>query len=136
MKTIQFLFIAMLAMSMNMKCSSQTNTKQESTADIKAEKVELFYFHYTRRCATCNAVESVSKEAIAEFYGEEVSFADYNLDEQKGEDKGTELEISGQTLLIVAGDVKINITNEAFLNARSNPDKLKQIIKEKIDPLL
>ena len=136
MKTIKILFIAVLALSMSYSCSSQTNTKKENTEITGVEKVEVYYFHYTKRCATCNAVESVSKEVIAEFYGEEVSFADYNLDEQKGKDKGTELAISGQTLLIVAGDSKINITNEAFLNARSNPDKLKQIIKEKIDPFI
>ena len=101
MKTIQLLFIAMLAMGMNISCSSQTKTKEESQAGTIAEKVDVYYFHYTKRCATCNAVESVSKEAIADLYGEKVSFADYNLDEQKGEDKGNELEISGQTLLIV-----------------------------------
>ena len=47
-----------------------------------------------------------------------------------------ELGVSGQTLLIVSGDTRINITNEGFLNARSDPGKLKQIMKEKIDPLL
>ena len=47
-----------------------------------------------------------------------------------------ELGVSGQTLLIVSGETRINITNEGFMNARSNPEKLKQIMKEKIDPLL
>ena len=46
------------------------------------------------------------------------------------------MDVSGQTLLIVSGDTKINITNEGFMNAHSNPEKLKQIIKEKIDLLL
>ena len=55
---------------------------------------------------------------------------------EKGEQKGEQLGVSGQSLFIIEGDTKINITNEGFLNARSNPDKLKQIIKEKIDPLL
>jgi len=50
--------------------------------------------------------------------------------------KAEELGVSGQTLLIVSGDIKINITNEAFMYARSKPEKLKQVIKEKIDPLL
>ncbi len=136
MKAIKLLFIAAMVLSMNISCSAQTNKNDESTKVSKAEKIEVFYFHYTRRCATCNAVESVSKEAINELYGDKVSFAEYNLDETDGETKGKELEVSGQTLLIVAGDTKINITNEGFMNARTNPDKLKQIIKEKIDPLL
>lgn len=117
-------------------CSAQTDKKGENTKISKSEKIEVFYFHYTRRCATCKAVESVSKDAVSELYGSKVSFADFNLDEKAGEAKGKELEISGQTLLIVAGETRINITNEGFMNARTNPDKLKQIIKENIDPLL
>jgi len=46
------------------------------------------------------------------------------------------LEISGQTLLLIAGETRINHTNEGFMQVGTNPDKLKQIIKEKIDPLL
>lgn len=136
MKSIKLLFIAVLALSMNSSYSAQTNEKENSTQVAKAGKVEVLYFHYTRRCVTCNAVESVTKEAIAEMYGDKVSFAEYNLEEMDGEIKGKELEVSGQTLLIVADNTKINITNEGFLNARSNPEKLKQIIKKHIDPLL
>ena len=102
----------------------------------KADKVEVFYFHFTRRCITCQNVENVSKEAVAELYGDKVNFTGYNLDEPEGEKKGEELGIYGQTLLIVGGDAKIDITSEGFMNARNNSDKLKQIIKEKIDPLL
>lgn len=135
MKTSKILLLTVLAIGMNISCSAQS-TDDKSTSLSKANKVEVFYFHYTRRCATCNAVESVSKEAVAELYGNKVAFAGYNLEEEAGKAKGKELEVSGQTLLIVAGDTKINITNEGFMNARSNPDKLKAIIKEKIDPLL
>ncbi len=136
MKTIKVLLFAMMALSMNISCSAQTNKKEESAKVSKADKVEVYYFHYTRRCMTCNAVENASKDAVAELYGDKVAFAEYNLDEEAGKAKGNELNVSGQSLLIVAGDTKINITNEGFMNARSNPDKLKAIIKEKVDPLI
>lgn len=136
MRTIKVLLLTILAIGMNISCSAQTQKDDKSTTIAKAEKVQVYYFHYTRRCATCNAVESVTKEAVAELQGNKVSFNDYNLDEEAGESKGKELEVSGQTLLIVAGDTKFDITNEGFLNARSNPDKLKALIKEKIAPLL
>jgi hypothetical protein len=136
MKSIKLLLIGVLIIGMNISCASQTEKAENSTRLSTSDKVEVYYFHYTRRCATCNAVESVSKEAVSELYGEKVTFAGYNLDEEAGEVKGKELEISGQTLLIVSGETKINITNEGFMNARSNPEKLKAIIKEKIDPLL
>jgi len=136
MKSFKFLFIALMALSMNISCSAQTNKKDENTQVSKAGKVEVFYFHYTRRCVTCQSVENVSREAVTGLYGDKVSFTDFNLDEERGKQKGKQLGVSGQTLLIVSGDTMINITNEGFMNARSNPDKLKQIIKEKIDPLL
>lgn len=136
MKSIKFLFIAVLASGMFSSCSAQTNKKEDNTQVAQAGKVEVFYFHYTRRCETCNAIESVTKEAITEMYGDKVSFSGYNLDEADGEAKGKELEVAGQSLLIVSGGTKADITSEGFLNARTNPDKLKQIIKEHVDPLL
>lgn len=136
MKVVKLLFVTVVALSMNISCSAQTEKNEKLTTVPAIHNVEVYYFHYTRRCATCNAVENVSKEAIAELYGDKVSFTGYNLDEETGKIKGKELEISGQALLIVSGNTKINITNEGFMNARSNPEKLKAIIKEKIDPLL
>ncbi len=136
MKTIKLFVAALLFVGFQTSCSAQPEKENENIAVSKAGKVEVYYFHFTHRCATCKAVESVSKEAVAKLYGDKVSFAGYNLDEEAGKAKGKELEVSGQTLLIVAGDTKINITNEGFMNARSNPEKLEAIIKEKIAPLI
>lgn len=136
MKTHKIIFILFLLFNLSISCSSQTNKKDETEKVNNPQIVEVFYFHYSRRCATCVAVENVSREAVAELYGEKVSFTDYNLDEDEGKIKGKELQVPGQSLLIVAGNTKIDITNEGFMNARTNPKKLKAIIKEKIDPLL
>ena len=136
MKTVKIFLITLFFIGINVTGSAQTKSEDNSATKLDTKKVEVFYFHYTHRCATCNAVESVSKEAVTELYGDKVSFADFNLDEEAGQTKGEELEVSGQTLLIVSGDTKINITNEGFMNARSNPEKLKAVIKEKIDELI
>ncbi len=136
MKTLNLFFLLFVALSMNISCSAQTDKNHEVTEVKQGDNVEVIYFHSTRRCVTCKAVEEVSKASVAELYGETVTFNGYNLDEPEAARKAEELEISGQTLLIVSGDIKIDITNDAFMNARSNPDKLKQIIKGKIDPLI
>lgn len=135
MKKLQVLLIAIMALSMNISCSAQSDKQSEATGITDADKVEVYYFHYTRRCVTCQSVEDVTKKSLAELYGDKVTFANYNLDKPEGEAKGNEIGVSGQTLLIVNGDIKINITNEGFMNAR-NPDNLKAIIKDKVDPLL
>jgi hypothetical protein len=135
MKTIKTLLLAVLVLGMSVSCQAQTSKKEETAKITKPEQVEVYYFHYTRRCHTCQTVQNVSKDAVAELYGGKVSFADFNLEDDQGKAKGKEIGVSGQSLLIVSGDTKINITNEGFMNAR-NPEKLKAIIKEKIDPLL
>ena len=136
MKTSKMFFLLFVALSLNISCSAQTD-KNNETAEVKqGDNVEVYYFHSSRRCETCKAVEDVSKTSIAELYGDAVSFTGYNLDEPEAAKKAEELEVSGQTLLIVSGDTKINITNDGFLYARSNPEKLKLIIKGKIDPLI
>lgn len=136
MKTITAFLLAAFTVGMSLTGTAQSEKTVDTSVQPNSQSVAVYYFHFTRRCATCNAVESVTKEAIKEYYGDKVTFADYNLDEETGEAKGKELEVSGQTLLIVAGSTHINITNEGFMNARSKPEKLKAIIKEKIDPLL
>ncbi|MDF1576765.1 MAG: nitrophenyl compound nitroreductase subunit ArsF family protein [Bacteroidales bacterium] len=126
----------MMALFMNCSCSAQTDRNSEKETVSQANDIEVYYFHYTRRCVTCQAVETVSGEALEELYGDSVPFMDYNLDETGGKEKAEELGISGQTLLIINGDKRINITNEGFMYARSNPEKLKQIISDHITPLL
>ena len=93
MKTINFLFLAFIAMSMNTSCSAQTSEEKETKVS-ETGKVEVYYFHFTRRCATCNAVEQVSKETVAGLDGEKVIFADYNLDEEAGKAKAKDLQVS------------------------------------------
>ena len=99
-------------------------------------KVDVYYFHFNTRCETCRAVEDESKADISMLFGKDVSFASYNLDEAKGEAKGKELGVNSQTLLVVKGDKKINLTNEGFLYARTHPEKFKKVIEDKIKPLL
>ncbi len=100
------------------------------------DKVEVYYFHFNTRCETCRAVESEAKMNVKELFGGEVEFTALNLDEEEGEAKGKELGVNSQTLFIVKGDKKINLTNEGFLYAQTDPDKFRKIIEDKIKPLL
>lgn len=136
MKTIKFLVLACATVMISLTAMAQENQSVENQKIATSGNVVVYYFHFSHRCATCKAVESVSMESVRDLYGNKVRFSAYNLDEEEGELKGKEIGVSGQALLIVSSDTKIDITNEGFMNARSNPDKLKKIIKEKIDPLL
>lgn len=129
------LFILLFSLAAGLKISAQAQPAQ-TASDDKETAVKVYYFHFNTRCATCRAVESEAQLDVQLLFGDDVSFAAYNLDEPKGEAKGKELGVNSQALLIVKGDKKINLTNEGFMYARTNPDKFREIIEAKIKPLL
>jgi hemin uptake protein HemP len=136
------LFLAgfMMLIFSGASCNAQTEKKQSVSA-TSGNDVEVYYFHRTIRCVTCNTVESEARKNIEMLYPDQlktgkISFTVLNLEEATGKTVGDRLRVNSQTLLIVKGDQKINITNEGFLYAVSKPDKFREIIKEKVDPLM
>ncbi len=106
------------------------DTKQTDT------EVKAYYFHATRRCATCEAVEKVSKETIIENYKGKVSFESINREKEKDNPLVKKYKISGQTLLLVKGDKKVDMTSAAFMYARNNPEEFETKLKSAIDSML
>lgn len=124
-----------LALFMLNSASINAQTTGKSTGSMSSVKVAAYYFHLTSRCVTCKAVEAEAKKSLEALYGEKVSFQSINLEDDANKAIVEKLQISGQTLLLVKGDHKINLTNEGFMYARNNPPKFKSIIKEKVDGL-
>ena len=116
--------------------SGNAQTSKKETGSVASGKVEAYYFHMSARCITCKSVEAEAKKDIESLYGDKISFQAINLEDNASKAIAEKLKISGQTLLIVKGDTKINLTNEGFMYARNNPEKFKSIIKEKVDGLL
>ncbi|MBI9066589.1 MAG: thioredoxin family protein [Salinivirgaceae bacterium] len=139
--TLTFVFaVGLISISAQCCNSSKTKTTSETTVACKQSKqasnVKAYYFHATRRCATCQAVESVTEEALKEYYGTKVSFQAINREEDKENPMLAQYKVSGQTLLIIKGDKVVNLTNEAFMNARTNPDKFKAKLKSTVDSMM
>jgi hypothetical protein len=132
MKKVTFLCL-ILTMSY---FSGIAQSQKKANADQSTNKVEAFYFHNTSRCVTCKTVEAEAKADLESLYGKQVTFTALNLEEDTTKPIAEKLKVSGQTLLLVKGDQQVNITNEGFLYARTNPAKFKKIIKEKVDKLL
>ncbi len=133
------LLIMFVALSL-FACNAQTKESQK-TGIALSEDVQIYYFHNTKRCATCNAVEDETRVALDMYYKEKmetgaIDFTSLNLEEDDGANMAQELHVSGQTLLIVKGETQVNLTNEGFMNARTNPDKFHEILKTQIDKLL
>jgi hypothetical protein len=133
MKTLKALLLFSLIIPF-IACNAQ-NGKKENQSTV-SNKVEVYYFHFNARCETCRTVESEAKADIESLYGGKVTFKAVNLDDKSSKVLAEKLQVSGQSLLIVKGSEKINITNEGFLYARTNPEKFKSVIKEKVDSVL
>jgi hypothetical protein len=138
MKNLVIAGLLLLAFS-GALCNAQTSNKLPVSAS--GNDIEVYYFHMTTRCVTCKTVESEARKNIEMLYAKlvktgKISFTALNLEEMTGRATGERLGVNSQTLLIVKGDQKINITNEGFLYAVSQPQKFAEIMKSKIDPLL
>ena len=102
--------------------------------------VTVYYFHFTRRCATCLAVEENARKALGALFPDEVKTGEYtftslNLDEAGTKEIADKLKVGGQTLLVVCGDKKADITGQAWMSAH-DPEKMKKEVKSGIDKVL
>ncbi|OFX61630.1 MAG: hypothetical protein A2066_16345 [Bacteroidetes bacterium GWB2_41_8] len=131
MKKIQLFSISIVLLMSSFICNAQTQ-KKEATA---ATQIEAYYFHNASRCVTCKTVEAEAKADLESLYGSQVTFKALNLEAPATKPIAKKLDVSGQTLLVVKGNKKVNLTNEGFMYARTNPKKFKSIIKEKVDKL-
>ena len=122
----------------NLQSASQATDSASKTAlaqDAEKDKVKVYYFHATRRCATCMAVEDVTKETLKSYNGGKVLFQSINREEDSKNPLIEKYKVNGQTLLLVKGDKVVDLTNDAFLYARTSPDKFKGKLKATIDSL-
>jgi len=140
MKTFR-LIIAILMLAPVIACTAQSSNKQAKSSDNNSDKIEAYYLHFTARCTTCKTIEASAKENLETLYPNQfkqglITFQSVNLEEAVNKPLADKLGVSGQTLLIVKGDKKINLTNEGFMYAVVKPEKFKEIINEKVDGLM
>jgi len=141
MKKLLFLSVILFMTVSSFGVYAQGSTKSKTPAVSYSSNVEVYYFHLTRRCMTCKAVEAEARKAIASLYpsqskSKKISFVAVNLDNKASKALASRCKAEGQALLVIHGNKRIDLTDKAFLYAVNNPDKLKQELKKTIDPLL
>jgi hypothetical protein len=115
-------------------------TAKPGTLTLSA-RVEVLYFHYTKRNATCTSIEKVSREAVEAYFpgqvkGGEVSFSAVNLDGKDGQSLAAKYGINGQTLVVISGTAKRDLTDKAMMYAATSPERLKAEIKTAVESYL
>ena len=140
MKKLMFALIIAFCFPL-LACNATVNKDGNAGSELNPAGIMVYYFHNERRCATCVAVEDETKKALNELYAArmksgEITFQSINLEEKSGENLANSLKVAGQTLLIVSGNKQTDLTDKAFLYARSNPEKLKAEVKKAVDAAL
>jgi heme/copper-type cytochrome/quinol oxidase subunit 2 len=141
MKKVIVLSVIVLSVFALFTANAANPSKSKAPAVANTAKVEVYYFHFTRRCVTCQAVETETQAAIAALYPVQakkglITFKAVNLDEKTSEALAKKCKAEGQALLVISGGKRVDLTEQGFMYATSSPEKLKAELKKVIDPLI
>lgn len=138
--------LLMIVLCMGMIACSNSNVRNESKAEkqVKKDIVEVLYFHGKKRCATCMAIEEGTKDLMESTFAEKLKNGKLvlkSVDITEEETLADKYEVSWSSLIIVDYDKNgkeevANLTEFAFGNARTNPDKFKKGVAEQINRML
>jgi len=140
MKRLFFTLPIFILVILSTSCQAQSEKNENSQELVSNNEISVYYFHFTKRCVTCKAIESESLKALQSLYPDQynsgqITFQSLNLDETEGKSAAEKLTVSGQALLVVVDDDITDLTNEGFMYARSNPAKLHAEIEKAIGKL-
>lgn len=145
MKKLLLLFIVGCAF-----ISCNTNARENAAAVAQKEvvvknHVEVLYFHGKQRCATCMAIESNAKAALAEHFAEQMKSGDVvfrviDISQKENEALAEKYEVTWSSLLVVkykdGQETYENLTDFAFGHARKSPEDFKAGVVEAINAML
>jgi hypothetical protein len=146
------LFLSLVLLSTLFSCnsgsenSSQNADSTKTTNEINPNlKLQVYYFHSTMRCKTCNAIEATVKKTIDTFYENEItngviSFKSINVDEEANKALAEKYLAYGSALHLIAienGEEKDNdLTEFAFSNIYKDNDAFSNSLKDTIQTLI
>jgi hypothetical protein len=109
------------------------------------KKLDVIYFHATRRCPTCLAIEENTRKTLDTYFSDQlkngtIKLTVINVDEDKNKAITEKYEATGSALFLTRNnngkENKNDLTDFAFSYARNNPDKFMADLKDKINELL
>lgn len=128
--------------------NTETKSSPESKIEInenkpKADKVEVFLFHATQRCATCIAIGKLSEETVYEYFQPElrdgkIEFREINIDLPENKELAQKFQASGSALFINAvynGQDNISEDTKVW-RLTQDEAQFKSYLKDKINGLL
>lgn len=115
-------------------------TEKPKEEKISADKLEVYYFHRTARCYSCNTAGEYVSKTILEFFSDQVKngvidYREINVDLPENKEIARKFQATGSSLFInKIIDSKDNIEQDANIwRLLNNETKFKDYLKNKIN---
>jgi hypothetical protein len=115
----------------------------QDAAKAAQPKVEVYYFHATMRCPTCLAVEEQTRKTLDETFTEDmksgvIQMKVLNLEEKENKAMTEKFEVGWSSLILYvpATGKSVNLTENAFANARTHPEEFRAELEKQIKELM
>jgi hypothetical protein len=109
---------------------AQQETAVDTAVQEETAKVLVYYFHGKQRCKSCVAIQKIAQEAIAANYAgnQDVKFVEVDFTVKSNEALAEKYEVAWSSLIVVSAEKFVNMTDEAFTKALSDPAGLNTSI--------
>jgi len=125
--------------------SGETKESNQADSTITAAnqnlKLQVYYFHATIRCATCNSIETNVKKVLENNFKDQVSKGEINLkvlcvDDAENKALAEKYEAAGAALHLVkyenGKEMDNDLTEFAFMNSKNDPDFFQKGMQDTI----
>ncbi len=136
-------FIIIIIMALLFSCNNEKDGKVENNKDVKLslkkDRIDIYYFHRTKRCSGCLKLEKMMNKIIENKYQKEISsgiinYMTINVEKEEEYVKKYNLVMPGITIDAIKNNKTLYHKNlEKAWQVKNNKDKFKQFIEKNID---
>ncbi len=141
---IFFILIAtvlFIACTQSPQKASNEQPRSELTEDSNL-KLQIYYFHTTRRCLTCNSIEDNVKQVLENDFANEIkqgiiNFRALNVEDAENKSLAEKYQATGAALHLIDMQEGVerdnDLTNYAFSHSRRQPEVFIQGMRDTIN---
>ncbi len=133
MKKSIFTSLMVTVMLLLTSCNGNAQNTKKAVAKTSTATIQIIQFHSEHRCMTCNLIEKLTRETLQKYPS--IQFSLVNVDDKKNEKMAEQFEAAGTALFVYNPKTgkKKDLTDFAFMNAKSNSKKFKEGLAKEID---
>ncbi len=117
-----------------------SNSQTTDTHATNDGKLHIYYFHTAKRCPTCLAIKQATEQVLQTHYtqhlGDKIIYQAVDLSDPQNTSLANYYQVAWSSLILHRDNQRIDLTQEAFAYARTEPERFLQLLNEHIQQLL